>query len=171
MRSRPSSSMRRCSRRRVKRAAEGVRSGSCPPTPRFILPHCPCGAFSKDSNSVFSLFNITFTEFDVVIILTACLTRVSASTACLLARPATHGMSSEPNNAPTMESVSGCLKNRSTLVVAADVHFPSLAPSSENACSKRHESGVMFELTNRTKMARPAIGSQNHQREDQPLDG
>src|SRR6266851_7112353 len=28
-------------------------------------------------------------------------------------------------------------------------------PSLENACSKRHESGVMSEMTNRTRMARP----------------
>ncbi|SRR5216683_8416145 len=30
-----------------------------------------------------------------------------------------------------------------------------LPPSSENACSKWHESGVTSEMTNRTRMARP----------------
>src|SRR4030095_8094581 len=41
--------------------------------------------------------------------------------------------------------------------VSVPLQFTSqvLPPSSENACSKRHEFGVMSEITNRTKMARP----------------
>src|SRR5215468_11190323 len=41
--------------------------------------------------------------------------------------------------------------------VSVAIQFTSqvLPPSSENACSKRHEFGVMFEITKRTKMDRP----------------
>src|SRR5215813_12471990 len=39
--------------------------------------------------------------------------------------------------------------------VAIQLTSQVLPPSSENACSKRHEFGVMSEITNRTKMARP----------------
>src|SRR6185369_5843214 len=41
--------------------------------------------------------------------------------------------------------------------VSTAIQFTSqvLPPSSENACSKRHEFGVMSEMTNRTRIARP----------------
>src|SRR5215831_18614870 len=39
--------------------------------------------------------------------------------------------------------------------VAIQLTSQVLPPSSENACSKRHEFGVMFEITKRTKMDRP----------------
>src|SRR5258708_7556716 len=45
--------------------------------------------------------------------------------------------------------------------VSIAIQFTSqfLPPSSENACSKRHESGVTSDITNRTRMARPFIVS------------
>jgi hypothetical protein len=41
--------------------------------------------------------------------------------------------------------------------VSVAIQFSSqvFPPSSENDCSKRHEAGVMSEITNRTKIARP----------------
>ena len=41
--------------------------------------------------------------------------------------------------------------------VSVAIQFTSqvLPPSSENACSNRQEFGEMFDMTNRTKMARP----------------
>src|ERR1700682_976860 len=45
--------------------------------------------------------------------------------------------------------------------VSVAIQFTSqvLPPSSEKACSKWHEFGVMSEMTNRTKMALPLNGS------------
>src|SRR5258708_35567026 len=43
--------------------------------------------------------------------------------------------------------------------VATQLTSQLLPPSSENACSKRHEFVVMFDITNRTRMARPIRGS------------
>src|SRR6266536_6455608 len=43
------------------------------------------------------------------------------------------------------------------ILVSTAIQFTSqvLPPSSENDCSKRQEFGVMSEITNRTRMARP----------------
>src|SRR2546425_10417733 len=50
------------------------------------------------------------------------------------------------------------LSDPSFIRVSVAIQFTShvLPPSSENACSKRHEFGVMSEMTKRTKMARPS---------------
>src|SRR5262249_56215780 len=56
--------------------------------------------------------------------------------------------SEEPQRA-----LSGADFNR--VSVAIQLTSQVLPPSSENACSKRHEFGVMFEITKRTKMDRP----------------
>jgi hypothetical protein len=62
------------------------------------------------------------------------------------------------------EECAGCYEIRSVRFVRFIFHRVSVAiqftsqvlpPSSENACSNRHEFGVMSEITNRTKMARP----------------
>src|SRR5258705_1310328 len=48
-------------------------------------------------------------------------------------------------------------RDHSCTRVSIAIQFTSqvLPPSSENACSNRHEFGVMSEITNRTKIARP----------------
>ena len=43
--------------------------------------------------------------------------------------------------------------------IATQFTSHDLPPSSENACSKRHEFGVLHEITNRTKIARPLSDS------------
>jgi hypothetical protein len=43
----------------------------------------------------------------------ACFSLVSATAACLLERPTIHGISSEPNNIPVSESVSGWRRKKS----------------------------------------------------------
>ncbi len=46
---------------------------------------------------------------------------------------------------------------RSSIAIQFTSHV--LPPSSENDCSKRHESGLISEMTKRTRMARPLNGS------------
>src|SRR5262249_20069706 len=58
-----------------------------------------------------------------------------------------------PFSEEPQRALSGSAFNR--VSVAIQLTSQVLPPSSENACSKRHEFGVMFEITKRTKMDRP----------------
>src|SRR5215467_10892763 len=58
---------------------------------------------------------------------------------------------------PVADAVQWILSDPSFIRVSIATQFNSqvFPPSSENDCSKRHEVGVMSEIMNRTKIARP----------------